>query len=217
MSQLTPSLLETHPTGTINTGGIINGNWTQLNNIFANTGDGAGVLADAMAGSGVDYVTLDGLETLTNKVLTSPVLNSPTLTGAVLGTPASGNLANTTVDGVRPPGFKSHPVRVITSNVVLGISDPDTIYYHPDTDTLPRTVTIPDNSTVPFPIGTEIVFWNEGGSLGGAGNLVFQTITDTLVEQPAGTPNLASMTGPGRVVLFKADTTKWLIWGTNLT
>ncbi len=40
---LTYTLLETHPTGTLNTGGIVNGNWEQLENIFADVADGAGI------------------------------------------------------------------------------------------------------------------------------------------------------------------------------
>lgn len=41
--------LENHPTGTINTGGIINGNWAQIEAIFANTGGGAGIFATVVS------------------------------------------------------------------------------------------------------------------------------------------------------------------------
>lgn len=49
---LLPTNLETHPTGTLNPNGIINGNWLILNNIFDPThvGPQAGVLEAALAG-----------------------------------------------------------------------------------------------------------------------------------------------------------------------
>ena len=42
------------------------------------------------------YVTLTGVETLTNKTLTSPTITSPTLTTPILGTPVSGNFSTGT-------------------------------------------------------------------------------------------------------------------------
>jgi len=57
-----------------------------------------------VGGNGGTVVTLDGVQTLTNKTLTSPTLTTP-----VLGTPSSGTLTNCTADGTNPVGFKNIP------------------------------------------------------------------------------------------------------------
>jgi hypothetical protein len=50
--------------------------------------------------------------------------NSPTLVTPALGTPASGNLSNTTVDGTNPVGFRDLPaVGTKTSSYTLAVGD----------------------------------------------------------------------------------------------
>jgi hypothetical protein len=50
--------------------------------------------------------------------------NSPTLVTPALGTPASGNLTNTTVDGTNPVGFRDLPaVGTKTSSYTLAVAD----------------------------------------------------------------------------------------------
>lgn len=57
-----------------------------------------------IGGNGGTAVTLDGVQTLTNKTLTSPILTAP-----ALGTPASGILSSCTVDGTVAVGFRNIP------------------------------------------------------------------------------------------------------------
>ncbi len=221
MSQLPTTLLETHPTGTLNPGGIVNGNWEQLENIFANFGSGAGILATAMdlAGTGsTTLVTLTGVQTLTNKTLTTPTVTggtftSPILVTPALGTPASGNLSSCTADGTNAVAAKNWPQRVISGDVTLNAADAGGHVYHPAADTTARVVTIPDNSVTPYPIGTHIHFAQDAG----AGTLTIQTGADTLVEPPAGTTDQATLTGWSWATLLKVGTTKWVIHGGNLS
>jgi len=72
-----------------------------------------------VGGNGGSVVTLDGVQTLTNKTLTAPVMTAP-----VLGTPASGNLSSTTADGTNAVGFKSVPaVGTKTASYTLAVGD----------------------------------------------------------------------------------------------
>jgi hypothetical protein len=72
-----------------------------------------------VGGNGGSVVTLDGVQTLTNKTLTAPVMTAP-----VLGTPASGNLSSTTADGTNSVGFKSVPaVGTKTASYTLAVGD----------------------------------------------------------------------------------------------
>jgi hypothetical protein len=71
-----------------------------------------------VGGNGGTAVTLDGVQTLTNKTLTAPVMTAP-----VLGTPASGNLSNTTADGTNKVGYQNIPlsgIKTSTYNPVIG-------------------------------------------------------------------------------------------------
>lgn len=70
--------LETHTIGTLNTNGIIVGNWEQIEAIFSNTGTGTGIFAAAMAATLANYATKTGSETLTNKTLTAPAVTALT-------------------------------------------------------------------------------------------------------------------------------------------
>lgn len=299
---LLPSGLETHDLGTLAPNTIINGNWNQINAIFANTGDGAGILASAVTASGYpagnQVVTLTGTQTLTNKTLTSPVINTPTLTGPILGTPVSGNLSNCTADGTNPVGSVTlggtqtltnktltsptltspvlgtpasgnltnctvdgtnpvgnvtltgaqtlsnktltapilgtpasgdlanctvgtspvakviHDFGNITGDFTLALADLGKDFQHLVADTTTRTVTIPDNSSVAFAVGTIFDFYQEQG----AGDLLVITTGDTLIppDGPDIEPNTAHIVGQGWLRIRKVSPTKWIAIGYNI-
>jgi hypothetical protein len=94
-----------------------------------------------VGGNGGTAVTLDAVQTLTNKTLTSPVLTAPALgtvasgvisactstsmalVTPVLGTPTSGNLSNCTADGTNKVGYQNIPlsgIKTSTYNPVIG-------------------------------------------------------------------------------------------------
>ena len=93
-----------------------------------------------VGGNGGTAVTLDGVQTLTNKTLTSPILTTPnvgtpsyinltnatgilsniTFVSPALGAPVSGNLISCTADGTNPVGYKNIPA----SSTITSIYSP---------------------------------------------------------------------------------------------
>lgn len=79
---------------------------------------------------------------------------------------------------------------------------------HPSADTSARTWTIPANSAVAFPIGTEITFVNQN-----AGGVVTIAITtDTMRLAGAGTTGSRTLAANGIAVALKLTATEWIIY-----
>lgn len=97
----------------------------------------------------------------------------------------------------------------ITSNYTLVLSDANKQIYHPASDTTTRTLTIPSNGSVPFPIGTTITIVNEAS----AGSLTIGITSDTLQRiQSAGTAPF-TLNANGIATAVKITSTKWVING----
>lgn len=92
-------------------------------------------------------------------------------------------------------------------------SDKNAIIYHPSADTTARTWTIPSNASVPYPIGTQIVFDNDAG----AGALTIAINTDTLVLISAGTTGSRTLASGGQATATKVTSTRWRISGVGLS
>ena len=137
---------------------------------------------------------------------------SPTLVTPVLGTPASGNLANCTVDGTTTVGFLSVPQNSQSAAYTLVIGDSGKHILHPVGDANVRTFTIPDNGTVAFVIGTAIVFVNMSASA-----VTIAITTDTMNLSGAGTTGSRTLAQYGVATALKLTSTNWIISGTNLT
>jgi hypothetical protein len=103
-----------------------------------------------IGGNGGTAVTLDGVQTLTNKTLVAPVL----------GTPSSGTLSSCTVDGTNAVGFRIIPQNSQSAAYTAVLADSGKQIFHPSADTTARTFTIPANSSVAYPIGTALSFIN---------------------------------------------------------
>ena len=158
--------------------------------------------------TGTGDVTLDGVQTLTNKTLTSPTLTTP-----VLGTPASGNLSSCTADGTNAVGFKTVPQNSKSAAYTLVLADSGYHILHPNADTTARIFTIPANSSVAYPIGTAITFVNQNS----AGVLTIAITTDTMRLAGAGTTGSRTLAANGIATAVKIAATEWIISGTGLT
>ena len=83
--------------------------------------------------------------------------------------------------------------------------------YH--TDSTARTVIIPDNSVMPFPIGTAINFVNDYN----AGTLTIQTNNDILVISGSGSQaNTKNLSPTGYASAVKIANTRWILSGAGL-
>jgi hypothetical protein len=188
-----------------------------------------------VGGNGGTAVTLDGVQTLTNKTLTSPTLTAP-----VLGTPASGTVTNLTgtasinINGtvgattastgafttVTATGSVSDAIgtmRQIPQNsqsaaYTTVLSDGGKCILHPSSDANARTFTIAANASVAYPIGTAITFVNLNASV-----VTIAINTDLLLWSPAGTSGSRSLAIYGVVTALKMTATTWIISGTGLT
>lgn len=147
-------------------------------------------------------VTLTGSQTLTNKTLTAPVL----------GTPASGNLSNCTVDGTNSVGYLNIPQNSQSAAYTTVLSDSGKCIFHPSTDANARTFTIPANSSVAYPIGTVIQFLNMTSQV-----VTIAITTDTMYLGGAGTTGSRSLAQYGVANAMKITSTSWVITGTGLS
>ena len=129
-------------------------------------------------------------------------------TGGPLGTPSSGTLSSCTVDGTNGVGYINIPQNSQSANYTLVAADAGKQIFHPSSDTTARTFTIPANSSVAYPIGTELTVINQYGA-----GIITLTSTDTLRLATAGTTgNMLVATG-NMAQLIKVTSTEWLING----
>lgn len=84
---------------------------------------------------------------------------------------------------------------------------------HPSADTTARTMTIPANSSVPYPIGTALTFVNQAS----AGVMTIAITTDTMRLAGAGTTGSRTLAANGVATAIKLTSTEWIISGTGLT
>lgn len=130
-----------------------------------------------------------------------------------LGTPASGALTNCTADGTNVVGFRHIPQNSNSAPYTLVLADAGKHILHPSADTTARTMTIPANASVAFPIGTAVTFVNQAS----AGVMTIAITTDTMRLAGAGTTGSRSLAANGIATAVKVTSTEWLISGTNLT
>jgi hypothetical protein len=156
-----------------------------------------------IGGQGGSVVTLDGVQTLTNKTLVAPIL----------GTPTSGTLSSCTVDGTNAVGFRIIPQNSQSAAYTAVLADSGKQIFHPSADTTARTFTIPADSSVAYPIGTALSFINQNG----AGVVTIAITTDTMRLAGAGTTGSRTLAANGIATAIKLTATEWIISGTGLT
>jgi len=104
------------------------------------------------------------------------------------------------------------PQTIASANYTLVATDAGGHIYHPSADTTARTWTIPDNSSVPFPIGTVVNFINDTS----AGIITLQMATDTLVVAGLGVATSKNLNANGFASIVKITQTRWLLSGAGL-
>ena len=112
---------------------------------------------------------------------------------------------------VSSPGYLGLPQNAQTAAYTLVLSDAGKSIVHPITDNNARTFTIPPNSSVAFPVGTEITFVNMINTLSIA------ITSDTMYLSSAGTTGTRTLAAFGVARAIKVTSTSWIISGTGLT
>lgn len=137
---------------------------------------------------------------------------SPTLVTPLLGTPTSGILSNCTVDGTDAAGFRNIPVNSQSAAYTAVLADSGKCIFHPSTDAIARTFTIPANASVAYPIGTAISFVNMTSQV-----VSIVITTDTMYLAGTGTTGTRSLAQYGTATALKMTSTTWIISGAGLT
>lgn len=134
-------------------------------------------------------------------------IESPTFTGLVSG---NASAASTAANGAKALGFKGIPLSNAgaAGAYTITASDAGEMIY----TTTSRTVTIPATASVPFEIGTSIVF------ISGAGATTTIGITaDNLILAGPGTTGSRTLAPHGMATAVKVAATTWYISGNGLT
>lgn len=100
-----------------------------------------------------------------------------------------------------------------TVNYTTVLTDAGKHILHPSADTTARTFTIPANSSVPYAIGTTLMFVNQHN----AGVISIGISTDNMRLAGPGTLGTRTLAANGIATALKITATDWLINGTGLT
>lgn len=180
-------------------------------------GNGTGAFTAAAAGT--DYVApsdtfyIGTTQVAHNRASAALTLAGITLTTPDIGTPSAGALTNCTADGTNAVGFKTIPQNSQSTAYTLVLADSGKHILHPSADTTARTMTIPANSSVAYPIGTALTFVNQNG----AGVMTIAITADTMRLAGAGTTGSRNLAANGIATALKVTSTEWIISGTGLT
>lgn len=171
---------------------------------------------DIRAGQWVDLV-YDGTNMQMQSTLGNTVTSaapSGSAGGDLSGTypnPTVASVANATVDGTNPVGFRNIPQSSSSANTTTVLSDAGGHLYHPASDNNPRTFTIDSNANVAYPIGTAITFINDKNTL------TIAITADTLVWAEDGSTGSRTLAENGMATAVKVTSTRWIISGTGLS
>lgn len=110
-----------------------------------------------------------------------------------------------------PQSFRTIYQNSRSAAYALVLSDAGKQIFHPSSDNNPRTFTIPANSSVNYPIGTELTFINM------INVITISITTDTLIQAGTGATGSRTLAANGWARAVKISSTEWLIDGTGLT
>ena len=169
-----------------------------------------------IAGSGnvVIQTTTPSTSTTTGALVTlggHGVVGDLNLSGnANIGLVINGNAAfGSNTSNVNNVGFLGMPINTQSGSYTVTISDQSKAIYTTST----ATVTIPSNSSVPFPIGTVITFMSGTGA-----TTTIAITSDTMyLVGSAGTTGSRTLAAYGMASAVKVASTTWYISGAGLT
>jgi len=110
-----------------------------------------------------------------------------------------------------PQSFRTIYQNSRSANYTAVLADSGKQIFHPAADNNPRTFTIPANSSVGYPIGTELMFVNM------INTVTIAITTDTLTQAGTGATGSRTLAANGWARAVKITSTQWLIDGTGLT
>lgn len=110
-------------------------------------------------------------------------------------------------------GYLDVPQNSQSVGYTLVLADAGKHILHPSADTTARTITIPANASVAFPVGAAISFINQNA----AGVLTIAITTDTMRLAGPGTTGSRTLAANGIATAIKVTATEWLIAGVGLT
>lgn len=183
-------------------------------------GSSAGFLFNGVALTANRTVTLDGTDVTTGTEYTVYRFGSGDFTLSVGGLINLNRLESCTVfwDGsswrlkeYNPQSFRTVYQNSRSAAYTLVLSDSGKQILHPSSDNNPRTFTIPANSSVLYPIGTELTFINM------INTLTIAITSDTLIQAGTGSTGSRTLAANGWARALKISATEWLIDGTGLT
>lgn len=152
-------------------------------------------------------------DTLTNKTLTAPTINNGTATGTVLagGTIQAGNTVNDTgTIAAASPGFRGLPASSQSQGSAITLALADAGKSVPNTS---GGWSIPDNTSIAFPVGTVIELFNNSGS----SQNIAMAGTDTLRLAGTGTTGTRALAQYGSAILTKRTSTMWTVGGAGVS
>jgi hypothetical protein len=121
----------------------------------------------------------------------------------------TGNLltsnGTTWTSAAAPVSVVNYQQNIQSANYTLVLGDAGKMIFHPASDTALRTYTIPANSSVPFPIGTVVLFTAENGAF----SVRVQINNDTLIFGN-GTTGTIVVSANQTLMAIKVTSTKWM-------
>lgn len=149
-----------------------------------------------------------------SEIVSGDELSAPVIIGSTSGGfrfPDTSVQTSAAAPGANNVGYLNIPQNLQNSNYTLVLADGGKHIRH--TDATARTMTIPANASVAFPIGTTVTFSNGNG----AGIMTISITTDIMRLVSTGTTGSRSLSANGIATAIKVATAEWQISGTGLT
>ena len=184
-------------------GSVSSANNIQSSNGFYSVGAFNGTYTDGIV---VDYTTTNG------RISVGSADTLSFYTGGVANTVLfSANTTGIFTAGGANVGYLELPQNSQTAAYTTVMSDSGKSIVHPSTDNNARTITIANNSSVAYALGTTLTFINMANVMTIAIN------NDTLYLSSNGATGSRSLNTYGIATAIKVGTTSWVISGSNLT